>query len=99
MADQQTTPSKGTPGTTPNGKVPSNQDAMFFFFIVKNMKSKADVDWAGVAAEHGFKNAEVAKVCLPSQLDSLSLSHVAHVRVLLFSACSRLVSGVLRCQL
>ena len=75
MADQQTTPSKGTPGTTPNGKVPSNQDAMFFFFIVKNMKSKADVDWAGVAAEHGFKNAEVAKVCLPSQLASLSLSH------------------------
>lgn len=66
MADKSTPTKAGAAGTTPNGKTPTTADAMFFYNIVKNMKSKADIDWAGVAVDNGFKNAEVAKVCLPS---------------------------------
>ncbi|KAI6779842.1 uncharacterized protein J7T54_003766 [Emericellopsis cladophorae] len=43
-------------------KEPTPLEAMFFFAIVKHTKNKADIDWAGVAAEQGFKSAEVAKV-------------------------------------
>ncbi|KAJ6441952.1 glutathione reductase [Purpureocillium lavendulum] len=43
-------------------KEPSASEAMFFFAIVKHTKNKADIDWAAVAVEQGFKNAEVAKV-------------------------------------
>lgn len=45
-------------------KEPTSAEAMFFFSIVRNSKSKlADVDWDAVAADQGFKNAGVAKVC------------------------------------
>ncbi|VUC33998.1 unnamed protein product [Clonostachys rosea] len=41
---------------------PTASEAMFFFSIVKNMKTQADIDWVNVAEDRGFKNAEVAKV-------------------------------------
>ncbi|PNY28834.1 Uncharacterized protein TCAP_01247 [Tolypocladium capitatum] len=43
-------------------KEPTASEAMFFFAIVKHTRNKADIDWDLVAAEQGFKNAEVAKV-------------------------------------
>jgi hypothetical protein len=48
-------------GPTPK-KEPTASEAMFFFAIVKHTRNKADIDWAAVATEQGFKNAEVAKV-------------------------------------
>jgi hypothetical protein len=48
--------------TTPK-KEPTASEAMFFFAIVKHTRNKADIDWAAVATEQGFKNADVAKVC------------------------------------
>ncbi|KYK55765.1 hypothetical protein DCS_07729 [Drechmeria coniospora] len=45
-----------------NKKEPTASEAMFFFAIVKHTRNKADIDWAAVAVEQGFKNAEVAKV-------------------------------------
>ncbi|EQL02146.1 hypothetical protein OCS_02142 [Ophiocordyceps sinensis CO18] len=47
--------------TTPK-KEPSATEAMFFFAIVKHTRNKADIDWSAVAAEQGFKSAEVARV-------------------------------------
>ncbi|KAK0386490.1 hypothetical protein NLU13_6325 [Sarocladium strictum] len=47
--------------TTPK-KEPTASEAMFFFAIVKHTRNKADIDWAAVATEQGFKNADVAKV-------------------------------------
>ncbi|KID98631.1 hypothetical protein MAJ_05287, partial [Metarhizium majus ARSEF 297] len=47
---------------TPKKKEPTASEAMFFFAIVKHTRNKADIDWSAVAAEQGFKNAEVAKV-------------------------------------
>lgn len=44
------------------GKQPTPQEAHLFFAIIKNMKGKPEVDWAAVAADSGFKNAETAKV-------------------------------------
>lgn len=44
------------------GPQPTASEAMFFFSIVKNMKSMAEIDWIGVAEDRGFKSAEVAKV-------------------------------------
>ncbi|EPE36237.1 hypothetical protein GLAREA_05575 [Glarea lozoyensis ATCC 20868] len=38
------------------------KDASFFFSVLKNCKSKPDVDWDAVAAEQGLKSAGVAKV-------------------------------------
>lgn len=51
---------------------PTASEAMFFFSIVKNMKTQADIDWVNVAEDRGFKNAEVAKVC--SSLKAAELS-------------------------
>ena len=45
-------------------KEPTTSEAMFFFAIVKHTRNKADIDWHAVAAEQGFKNADVAKVSL-----------------------------------
>ncbi|KAG8419146.1 hypothetical protein J3459_011495 [Metarhizium acridum] len=47
---------------TPKKKEPTASEAMFFFAIVKHTRNKADIDWSAVAAEQGFKNADVAKV-------------------------------------
>ncbi|OWT43478.1 hypothetical protein VFPPC_17373 [Pochonia chlamydosporia 170] len=47
---------------TPKKKEPTASEAMFFFAIVKHTRNKADIDWTAVAAEQGFKNANVAKV-------------------------------------
>lgn len=49
---------------TPKKKEPTASEAMFFFAIVKHTRNKADIDWTAVAAEQGFKNANVAKVSL-----------------------------------
>ncbi|KAH6695816.1 hypothetical protein F5X68DRAFT_187215 [Plectosphaerella plurivora] len=40
---------------------PSQGDLMLFYSILRNCKSKPDVDWAAVAADRGFKSADVAK--------------------------------------
>lgn len=48
-------------------KEPTASEAMFFFAIVKHTRNKADIDWAAVATEQGFKNADVAKVCFQWQ--------------------------------
>lgn len=61
MAESKNTPTKTGDD---NKKAPTAQEAMFFFAIVKHTKNKADIDWDGVAQEQGFKNADVAKVCI-----------------------------------
>lgn len=33
-------------------------EALLFFNIVKNIRSKADIDWEGVAADQGLKSAK-----------------------------------------
>lgn len=43
-------------------KQPTAQEALLFYTVIKNMKGKPDIDWAGVAADSGFKNPETAKV-------------------------------------
>jgi hypothetical protein len=43
-------------------KDPSPQEAFLFYAIIKNMKGKPEVDWAAVAVDANFKNAETAKV-------------------------------------
>ncbi|KAG6116918.1 hypothetical protein E4U13_001540 [Claviceps humidiphila] len=48
--------------TTPKKRLPTAQEAMFFFAIVKHTRNKADIDWNAVALEQSFKNADVAKV-------------------------------------
>ncbi|KAG6055253.1 hypothetical protein E4U17_003104 [Claviceps sp. LM77 group G4] len=48
--------------TTSKKRLPTAQEAMFFFAIVKHTRNKADIDWNAVALEQSFKNADVAKV-------------------------------------
>jgi hypothetical protein len=43
-------------------KQPTAGEAFLFYTIIKNMKNKPDIDWAAVAVDNGFKNAETAKV-------------------------------------
>ncbi|KAK4120800.1 hypothetical protein N657DRAFT_683287 [Parathielavia appendiculata] len=43
-------------------KQPTAQEAYLFYTIIKNMKGKPEIDWAAVAVDAGFKNAETAKV-------------------------------------
>ncbi|KAG6035416.1 hypothetical protein E4U19_004720 [Claviceps sp. Clav32 group G5] len=47
---------------TSKKRLPTAQEAMFFFAIVKHTRNKADIDWNAVALEQSFKNADVAKV-------------------------------------
>lgn len=58
MADE----SKQGDGKQPQ---PTASEALFFYSIVKNMKALTDIDWAAVAEDRGFKNAEVAKASYP----------------------------------
>lgn len=44
--------------------IPTAAEAHMFFTLIKNMKSKPDIDWDAVAVDNNFKNAETAKVCL-----------------------------------
>ncbi len=51
-----------TPGGAGDGPpAPTSQEAMLFFNMIKNLKTKPDIDWGGVAKDSGFKNAETAK--------------------------------------
>jgi hypothetical protein len=43
-------------------KQPTAGEAFLFYTIIRNMKNKPDIDWAGVAVDNSFKNAETAKV-------------------------------------
>ena len=43
-------------------KQPTAAEALLFYTIIKNIRNKPDIDWAGVAVDNGFKNAETAKV-------------------------------------
>ncbi len=55
----------GTPGGAGDGPpAPTSQEAMLFFNMIKNLKTKPDIDWTGVAKDSGFKNAETAKASL-----------------------------------
>lgn len=53
---------KAASGDAGDRKQPTAQEAYLFYTIIKNMKGKPEVDWAAVAADAGFKNAETAKV-------------------------------------
>jgi hypothetical protein len=44
---------------------PSQGDMKLFYFVLKHCKTKPDVDWSLVAADCGFKNADVAKASPP----------------------------------
>lgn len=48
------------------------QETKLFTHIVKHLPKTVDIDWDRIAAEVGFKNAEVAKVCLRLRLEFLS---------------------------
>ena len=41
---------------------PTQTEGMLFFYVIKHLKSKPEVDWEAVAGEAGFKNGDVAKV-------------------------------------
>ncbi|KAK4175959.1 hypothetical protein QBC36DRAFT_311563 [Triangularia setosa] len=41
---------------------PTSAEAFLFYSIVKNLRTRPDIDWEGVARDNGFKNAETAKV-------------------------------------
>lgn len=41
---------------------PTPAEAHLFYSLIKNMKSKPDIDWDAVATDNNFKNAETAKV-------------------------------------
>ncbi|AEO71558.1 uncharacterized protein THITE_2093054 [Thermothielavioides terrestris NRRL 8126] len=57
------TPKAATGGEGPDGrKQPTAQEAFLFYTIIKNMKGKPEIDWAAVAVDANFKNAETAKV-------------------------------------
>ncbi|KAK0741697.1 hypothetical protein B0T21DRAFT_432982 [Apiosordaria backusii] len=43
-------------------KKPTSAEAFLFFSIIKNLRTRPDIDWEGVARDNGFKNAETAKV-------------------------------------
>ncbi|KAI0162875.1 hypothetical protein BJ166DRAFT_612903 [Pestalotiopsis sp. NC0098] len=43
-------------------KAPSTDNALFFFTVVKHMKTKPDTDWDAVATELGYSNANTARV-------------------------------------
>lgn len=43
-------------------KAHSTDNALFFFTVVKHLKTKPDTDWDAVAAELGYSNAETARV-------------------------------------
>lgn len=52
-----------SPGEDSDGRpVPSPAEAHMFFTLIKNMKSKPDIDWEAVALDNNFKNADTAKV-------------------------------------
>lgn len=46
-------------------KQPTPGEAFLFYTIIKNMNNKPDIDWAAVAVDNKFKNAETAKVTKP----------------------------------
>ncbi|KAK3293293.1 uncharacterized protein B0H64DRAFT_444564 [Chaetomium fimeti] len=48
--------------STGEQKQPTLQEAHLFYTIIKSMKGKPEIDWAAVAIDAGFKNAETAKV-------------------------------------
>ncbi|KAK4662689.1 hypothetical protein QC763_605795 [Podospora pseudopauciseta] len=41
---------------------PTSAEAFLFYSIVKNLRTRPDINWEGVARDNGFKNAETAKV-------------------------------------
>lgn len=43
-------------------QAPSSDNALFFFTVVKHIKTKPDTDWDAVAAELGYSNANTARV-------------------------------------
>jgi hypothetical protein len=57
------TPKPAATGDGPDGrKQPTAAETFLFYTIIKHMKGKPEIDWAAVAADAGFKNAETAKV-------------------------------------
>ncbi len=56
--------------------LPSFQESMIFFSMIKHLKTCPEFDWEGIANDCGFKNAETAKVkTLLSLSCHIDLSH------------------------
>ncbi|KAM7183457.1 hypothetical protein V8F33_013567 [Rhypophila sp. PSN 637] len=55
-------PDSPNDGSNSDKPQPTPAEAYLFFTLIKNMKSKPDIDWDQVAIDNGFKNAETAKV-------------------------------------
>ncbi|KAK4205636.1 hypothetical protein QBC40DRAFT_311888 [Triangularia verruculosa] len=49
-------------GTDEKAPQPSPAETFLFYSIVKNLRTRPDIDWEGVAKDNGFKNADTAKV-------------------------------------
>jgi hypothetical protein len=66
MSDEANTAPESLAGDAsiqPNGfPDPTPNEAMFFYAIIRNSKTKPDIDWEGVARDTGLKNASVASV-------------------------------------
>ncbi|KAK0634767.1 hypothetical protein B0T17DRAFT_594556 [Bombardia bombarda] len=55
-------PPHKTPEILDGRPQPTAQEAILFFSIIRNMKTKPEIDWKAVAQEAKLKNAETAKV-------------------------------------
>jgi len=52
-----------SPGEDADGKpLPTPAESHMFYTLVKNMKTKPEIDWDAVAIDNNFKNADTAKV-------------------------------------
>lgn len=65
-----------SPGDESDGvPVPTQAEYHLFYTLVKNMKTKPEIDWEGVSNDNNFKNAETAKVREPPPLPSSNNHH------------------------
>lgn len=56
---------------------PTAQEAYFFFNVIKNLKTKPDVDWDSVAEASGLKNGSTASVSCQSPTSPTRPFHCA----------------------
>ncbi|KAK0670066.1 hypothetical protein QBC41DRAFT_222555 [Cercophora samala] len=54
---------------------PTSAEAFLFYSIVKNLRTRPDINWEGVARDNGFKNAETAKVRYGQVKRKLNIEH------------------------
>lgn len=75
------TPKPAAGGDAAERKQPTAQEAFLFYTIIRNMKGKPEVDWAAVAVDNGFKNAETAKVSLVLSIHHMHTTILAVVSI------------------